>query len=284
MVSGRRRAQSHEELAAVAPQIWEALLKTMTQLEQGFGDMQDFEFTVQDGQLYLLQTRDGKRTPQAAARIALDLCDQGLIPRRIALERTRGLDARALAVRRLVSEAGRTVEPLARATSAAGGVVCGEIALDEARVRARKEAGASVLLVRRDAETRDLPALHLADGLLTQRGARTSHAAVVARQLGKVCLVGCDSLTIDEADRSLSIGGLALREGDPLTLDGNEGVLYAGAARMGGNRWRRIFSSASNACVMSHTDGHGGVFRQWRPVGDESAWLASGPGDVFFHF
>ncbi|ACO77998.1 pyruvate, phosphate dikinase [Azotobacter vinelandii CA] len=233
VVSGRRRAQSHEELAAVAPQIWEALLKTMTQLEQGFGDMQDFEFTVQDGQLYLLQTRDGKRTPQAAARIALDLCDQGLIPRRIALERTRGLDARALAVRRLVSEAGRTVEPLARATSAAGGVVCGEIALDEARVRARKEAGASVLLVRRDAETRDLPALHLADGLLTQRGARTSHAAVVARQLGKVCLVGCDSLTIDEADRSLSIGGLALREGDPLTLDGNEGVLYAGAARMG---------------------------------------------------
>lgn len=232
VVSGCHRAQGHDELAAVAPQVWEALLKTTAQLEQGFGDMQDFEFTVQDGQLYLLQTRDGKRMPQAAARIALDLYDQGLIPRRIALERTRGLDARALVLRTVAAEDGQPVEPLARAASAASGVVCGEIALAEAQVRARKEAGACVVLVRRDAETRDLSALHLADGLLTQRGARTSHAAVVARQLGKVCLVGCDSLAIDEANRAVSLGGRELREGDLLTLDGNEGVLYAGATRV----------------------------------------------------
>ncbi|MNN56326.1 Pyruvate, phosphate dikinase [compost metagenome] len=110
--------------------------------------------------------------------------------------------------------------------------MCGEIALDEAQVRARKAAGAQVVLVRRDAETADIAALDLADGLLTQRGARTSHAAVVARQLGKVCLVGCEGLVIDEHSRTLSIGSLALREGDTITLDGNQAVVYAGTTHV----------------------------------------------------
>lgn len=232
VVSGRRSARGHDELAAVAPQVWDALLRATTQLESGFGDMQDFEFTVQDGQLYLLQTRDGKRTPQAAARIALDLRDEGVITRETALERTRTLDAQALTLRVVATEDGQALTPLAQAASAASGVVCGEIALDEAEVRRRKAAGARVVLLRRDAETRDLAALHMADGLLTVHGARTSHAAVVARQLGKVCLVGCDSLRIDEASRTVAIGGQALKEGDLLTLDGNEGVLYAGATRV----------------------------------------------------
>ena len=232
VVSGRRSARGHAELAAVAPQAWDSLLRATAQLERTFGDMQDFEFTVQDGQLYLLQTRGGKCTPQAAVCIALDLCEQGLITPEVALERTRSLDAQALVLRVVVAEDGEALAPLARAASAASGVVCGEIALDEARVRERKAAGASVVLVRRDAETRDIAALDLADGLLTQRGARTSHAAVVARQLGKVCLVGCESLAINELGRVLSIGGLDLREGDLITLDGNEGVLYAGATRV----------------------------------------------------
>jgi pyruvate,orthophosphate dikinase len=231
VVSGRRSAPGHDELAAVAPGVWAALLRAAGQLERAFGDMQDFEFTVQDGQLYLLQTRGGKRTPQAAARIALDLCDDGVIPPAVALERTRGLDARALALRVIAAEGG-ALAPLARAGSAASGVACGEIALDEARVRERKAVGVSVVLVRRDAETSDLAALELADGLLTQRGARTSHAAVVARQLGKVCLVGCEGLAIDEAGRQLEVGGRVLREGEPITLDGNEGVLYAGTTRI----------------------------------------------------
>ncbi|RJG11018.1 pyruvate, phosphate dikinase [Pseudomonas cavernicola] len=232
VVSGRRSAQGHDELAAVAPRVWDSLQRVTAQLERAFGDMQEFEFTVQDGQLYLLQTRGGKRTPQATARIALDLCDQGLITQEVALERTRSLDAQALALSVVAAEDGQILAPLAHAASAASGVVCGEIALDEARVRERKAAGATVVLVRRDAETRDIAALDLADGLLTQRGARTSHAAVVARQLGKVCLVGCESLAINELGRVVSIGGLDLREGDPITLDGNEGVLYAGTTRV----------------------------------------------------
>lgn len=228
VVSGRRSAQGHGELAAAAPQVWAELVEATKRLEGHFQDMQDFEFTVQDGQLYLLQTRTGKRTPQAAARIALDLLDEGLIDRHTALERTQGLDARSLAVRVVIAGDGKHLEPIASASSASSGVACGEIALDEVRVRERKAAGCAVILVRRDAETRDISALDLADGLLTQRGARTSHAAVVARQLGKVCLVGCDALSVHEADATISIGDLAFREGDTITLDGNEGHVYAG--------------------------------------------------------
>ncbi len=232
VVSGRRSAHGHDELASVAPQVWDALLQATEQLETTFGDMQDFEFTVQNGELFLLQTRTGKRTPQAAARIALDLGEQGVIAPEVVLERTRDLDARALALRVVANTGGQPLTTLARAASAASGVVCGEIALDEAQVRARKAAGAQVVLVRRDAETADIAALDLADGLLTQRGARTSHAAVVARQLGKVCLVGCEGLVIDEHSRTLSIGSLALHEGDTITLDGNQAVVYAGTTHV----------------------------------------------------
>ncbi len=229
VVSGRRSAHGHGELASAAPQVWAELVEATKRLERHFRDMQDFEFTVQDGQLFLLQTRTGKRTPQAAARIALDLMDEGMIDRATALERTRGLDARTLAIRVVTAGDGNKLSPIASASSASSGVVCGEIALDEVRVRERKAAGCTVILVRRDAETRDISALDLADGLLTQRGARTSHAAVVARQLGKVCLVGCDTLSVHETDAAIAIGNLTFREGDTLTLDGNEGHIYAGA-------------------------------------------------------
>lgn len=232
VVSGRRSARGHEALAAVAPALWASLVQIAGQLEQAFGDMQDFEFTVQDGQLYLLQTRSGKRTPQAAARIALDLCDAGVIAPQVACERTRGLDAEALALKVIASDSGGPPTALARAPSAASGVACGEIALDEAEARRRRAAGAGVVLVRRDAETRDIAALDMADGLLTQRGARTSHAAVVARQMGKVCLVGCESLSIDETARTLVIAERSLHEGELITLDGNEGVVYAGRVRV----------------------------------------------------
>ena len=202
-------------------------------LEHAFLDMQDFEFTVQDGQLFMLQTRAGKRTPQARARIALDLLDAGVIDAATARERTAGLDRDALALARIVAPDGRAPVTLGMAATASTGIAIGEIALDEARAVARSAAGVAVLLVRRDAETRDIAALESAIGLLTQRGARTSHAAVVARQLGKVCLVGCATLGIDEATRTIRIGATTLHEGDLLTLDGNEGAIYAGAVQTG---------------------------------------------------
>ena len=232
VVSGRRSAHGHDELATVLPEVWHELCAAARQLEHAFGDMQDFEFTVQDGRLFMLQTRSGKRTSRAAGRIALDMLDEGLIGPALALERTAGLDRQALACPRVVAQGGTAPIPLGRAASASSGVAVGEVALDEARVLARREARVPVVLVRRDAQTSDIAALESATGLLTQRGARTSHAAVVARQLGKVCLVGCTELLIDETARTIQIGDTTLHEGEPITLDGNEGVFYAGAARV----------------------------------------------------
>ena len=231
VVSGRRNAHGHEELADVLPSVWRSLTDSAQQLEHAFADMQDFEFTVQDSELFILQTRVGKRTPQAAARIALDMLDQGLITADIALERTRGLDREVLGQTRIVAANGVPLVPLARAATASSGVAVGEIALDEARAVARHAAGVCIVLVRRDAETSDIAALESAVGLLTQRGARTSHAAVVARQLGKVCLVGCAELKIDDVARTVKVGETTLREGDIVTLDGNEGTVYVGTVQ-----------------------------------------------------
>jgi len=155
-----------------------------------------------------------------------------LIGPRLALERTAGLERESLALPCVVAQGATVLTPLGRAATASSGVAVGEVALDEARALARHEAGVPVVLVRRDAETSDIAALESATGLLTQRGARTSHAAVVARQLGKVCLVGCNELQIDEAARTIRTGDTTLHEGELITLDGNEGVFYAGAAQI----------------------------------------------------
>jgi pyruvate,orthophosphate dikinase len=232
VVSGRRSAFGHDELASVMPAVWQALGETAAKLEREFGDMQDFEFTVQDAHLYLLQTRNGKCSVQALARIALDLLDAGVISAAVARERTASLSLDDLVTTHTVSSEGKPLTPLSQAASASSGVAVGEIAFDETAARIRQAAGASAILVRRDAETADIAALELAAGLLTQRGARTSHAAVVARQLGKVCLVGCAEMQLDETGRTLRIGETTLREGDLLTLDGNDGTVYAGAVHI----------------------------------------------------
>ena len=205
----------------------------MLQLETHFLDMQDFEFTVQDAELFMLQTRTGKRTPMARARIALDLLAEGLIDTATARERLSDLTPKDLShwvPQSAQDENGKSapVQTLARAATASAGWVSGEIALDETRAKARHSEGIPVILVRHDAETSDIAALDVAQGLLTQRGARTSHAAVVARQLGKVCLVGCQTLAIDTTQRCITLGTQTLQEGDWLTLDGDSGQVYAG--------------------------------------------------------
>ena len=171
VVSGRRSANGHDESAAVLPEVWHATRRSCTAARARFGDMQDFEFTVQDGRLFMLQTRSGKRAPQAAVRIALDMLDEGLIGNRLALDARPGSSrvARASLHRR---DRRRRADPLGRAASASSGVAVGEIALDEKRAVARHEAGVAVILVRRDADTGDIRALESATGLLTQRGAR----------------------------------------------------------------------------------------------------------------
>ena len=230
VVSGRRNAHGHEALAAVAPEAWKKLEESTAILEKDFGDMQDFEFTVQEGTLYLLQTRSGKRTPIAAARIALDLLDEGTIDHATALARTEGLKNSDLQSVRLESNDDVSLDEahLATAMTACAGIVSGEILLNPDHAARAHAEGRKVILVRQDAETNDIAAIEGAEGLLTQRGARTSHAAVVARQLGKVCLVGCTSLKINASDNTIQFGEVQLREGDFLTLDGNSGEVYRG--------------------------------------------------------
>lgn len=227
VVSGRRTAQGQATLAHAMPSVWAALRDGAATLERAFGDMQDIEFTVQEGELYLLQTRNGKRSMRAAARIALDMLDERLISADVARERTASLDVESLVTVRLVSGDGRAMVPLAHAASGNVGVASGEIALDAARALERGAQG-PVVLVRRDADTADMSALQASVGLLARNGTRTAHAAVVARQMGKVCLVGCTDLVIDEAARTVKLGETTLNEGDRITLDGDTGSVFAG--------------------------------------------------------
>ena len=230
VVSGRRSVRSPDALATAAPQIWDELISSVKQLEQAFGDMQDFEFTVENGHLWLLQTRNGKRTTQAQARITLDLLHEGVITADEARQRTSTLNADNLAVEHIVAEGDNAAAvPISHAISAAHGIAIGEIALDEQRAHSRHAQGVPIILVRHDAETSDIVALEIAEGLLTARGARTSHAAVVARQLSKVCLVACDTLQIDLARRSVKFDDLELAEGDVISLDGHNGAIYQGS-------------------------------------------------------
>lgn len=230
VVSGRRNAHGHEALAGVAPEAWKKLEESTAILEKEFGDMQDFEFTVQKGLLYLLQTRSGKRTPIAAARIALDLLEEGAIDAATAVVRTEHLAIGELKSIRLESNDDAALDEayLGRAMTACAGIVSGEIVLNPDNAIQATARGRKVILVRQDAETNDIAAIENAEGLLTQRGARTSHAAVVARQLGKVCLVGCSALRINASEHSIQFGDALLREGDLITLDGNTGDIYRG--------------------------------------------------------
>lgn len=230
VVSGRRTGRGQTTLAYAMPSVWAALRDSAATLERAFGDMQDIEFTVQEGELYLLQTRNGKRSMRAVAHIALDMLDEGLITADVARERTASLDVERLVTVRLASEGGRAMVPLAQAASGNVGVASGEIALDTTRALERSAQG-PVVLVRRNADTADITALQASVGLLARNGTRTAHAAVVARQMGKVCLVGCTDLVIDEAARTVKIGATTLSEGEQITLDGDTGTVFAGEVR-----------------------------------------------------
>jgi pyruvate,orthophosphate dikinase len=230
VVAGRRRAMALPELKQRAPAAYRALIAARPLLEQEFGDMQDFEFTVEENQLYLLQTRTGKRTPLAAARIACDLVAEGLITQADALARVDTIEIDALETESLRPEAGDA--PIAHGTSASAGVAVGAVVFDPERVGALKHRGAPLILVRETAETGDIGALSEAAALVTAEGARTSHATVVARQLGKVCVVGCQGIMIDASGRKAKFGSETIEEGMIVSVDGARAEIYAGAVEM----------------------------------------------------
>ncbi len=226
VVAGRRTLTDGARLAGLLPRVYADLQAARAKLEATFGDVQDFEFTVQDGALWLLQTRAAKRTPWAALRTAVDLVNEGLIMPDEALRRLDGI-ALDKVVRTRLADA--TPEPLAQATVAGPGVASGAIALDVAAAERLAQAGHDAILVRPDTATADIAGMAHAAGILTAAGSRTAHAAVVARQLGKVCLIGCPTLSIDMTRRCCRFGEALLAEGDVISLDGNAGAIYPGA-------------------------------------------------------
>ncbi len=236
VVAGRLASHGENRLKRMLNSAWAQLEDAGRSLERLFGDAQDFEFTIQCGTLYLLQARSAKRTPWAALRIAVDQVDEGLITPSQALARLANIDLGSVERTRLADQA---IDPLARAQVAGMGVASGAIALDSEAAHRMAGAGTPVILVRRETETADIAGMMSAAGILTASGGRTSHAAVVARQLGKVCLVGCPDLEIDLRGRSCRIGKASMNEGDFLSIDGNDGGIYAGKLELVSERPER---------------------------------------------
>ena len=227
VVSGARSAALQAELADRLPEVYRDLLQTGTRIEEHFRDMQDIEFTVQEGRLFILQTRSGKRSPLASLRIAVELERDRLIPADEALKRLDGIDLDAIEVQSVRSDA----PPITHGVSASGGVATGAIALSADRA-VQESAKGSVILVREMAVPDDINGIAASTGILTAHGARTSHAAVVARQMGKVCVVNCTDLVIEQERHRCTIDGIAFHEGDVISIDGNSGAVYRGSVEI----------------------------------------------------
>ncbi|WP_157729572.1 pyruvate, phosphate dikinase [Tumebacillus algifaecis] len=227
VVSGMVTPHGIELLEERMPDVYAELVATVAHVEAHYQDMQEIEFTVQQGILFLLQTRDGKRTTEAAVKIAVDLVRAGLVDRRIALQRVESDAFQQLLHLRLDRTA--VAVPLASGIPVVHGAVVGAIALDSETALTKSRAGHSVLLVRRETDPNDYEAMTVASGILTAFGGSTSHAAVTARPLGVPCIVGCAAISIDLKRRTIQIGHHTFAEGELLTLDGESGCVYAGA-------------------------------------------------------
>ena len=226
IVSGRRNAADAERLGTALPSVFDELQRVAHLLEKQFRDMQEFEFTVQEGKLYILQTRTGKRTPWAALRIAVDQVEEALIGQDAALERLAEIDLSQIQRAKVVATGDS--HPLCRGVPAGMGVAVGELALDSNRAQEIAREGRNAILVRDRASTEDIAGIEAAAGVLTALGSRTSHAAVVARQLNKPCIVACPGLFLDMTRRRCSLVGRWLTEGEVLSLDGQSGDVFAG--------------------------------------------------------
>jgi pyruvate,orthophosphate dikinase len=211
-------------LAARLPEVAEELADGASRLEREFRDVQDIEFTVEDGRLFFLQTRSAKRTPRAALRILVDLVHEGLLDPATAAARAKEIDLDRVGIMRFADKA----PAIAGAISASPGVATGRVAFDTARTKELAASNEPVILVRRDTSTEDVAGFAVASGILTASGGRTAHAAVVARQLGKVCLVGCRELKIHANGSGGEIGGHEIKDGDWISLDGETGEVTLG--------------------------------------------------------
>jgi len=229
-INDENRAPAQDGLPTLAEEMpgpYRELVRIYRKLERHYRDMQDIEFTIEKGRLWMLQTRNGKRTPRAAVRIAVDMARERLIARDEALLRVDPGTLDQLLHPTLDPDAPRQV--LARGLPASPGAATGRIVLTADEAEARAKAGQKVVLVRVETSPEDVHGMHAAEGILTARGGMTSHAAVVARGMGKCCVVGCGELRVDRARGEVHLGHRTLRDGEPLTIDGTTGDVIAGA-------------------------------------------------------
>jgi pyruvate, orthophosphate dikinase len=226
VVAGIRTPQPLADMKERLPEAFDQLVDTMRRLEGHYRDMQDIEFTVEEGHLYLLQTRSGKRTAQAALRIAVDMVDEGLITREEAVAR---IDPKQLdqLLHPMIDPAAE-YSPAAKGLNASPGAATGKIVLDADAAEDRGRGGEDVILVRWETTPDDIHGLLEAKGVLTAQGGMTSHAAVVARGMGKPCVAGCEGLSIDLDKRTITLGDEKLSEGDVITIDGGSGEVIVG--------------------------------------------------------
>ena len=229
VVSGVRTPLSISELERAMPKVYENLREITRKMEKHYHDMQDFEFTIQDGKLYMLQTRNGKRTGLAAVRIAIDMVREGLITQEEAIHRVEPNQLYDFLVPRLV-EKGEKIEVLATGLPASPGAAVGQIVFtaEEAVKRHADGSYKVIILVRGETTPEDIAGMEVAAGILTSRGGMTSHAAVVTRGMGKCCVAGAGECTVDEGKKELRVKGHTYKQGDWLSLDGTTGRVIAG--------------------------------------------------------
>ena len=216
------------QMAEKFPEAFAQFENVCKTLEDHYRDMQDMEFTVENKKLFMLQTRNGKRTAQAALKIACDLVDEGMIDEKkaVAMIDPRNLDT--LLHPQFDAKALKAATPMAKALGASPGAACGQIVFTAEDAKAWNEAGKKVVLVRLETSPEDIEGMKASQGILTVRGGMTSHAAVVARGMGTCCVSGCGDIAMDEENKKFTLAGKTFVEGDEISLDGSTGNIYDG--------------------------------------------------------
>ena len=229
VVAGVRTPQSIDQLKDIMPEVYEQFANIATTLENHYHDMQDMEFTVENGMLFMLQTRNGKRTAAAALKIAVDLVDEGKIDRDEAVLRVEPKQLDALLHPQFDADALKKAKEIGSGLAASPGAACGKVVFSAEDAKAWAERGEKVVLVRLETSPEDIEGMASAEGILTVRGGMTSHAAVVARGMGTCCVSGCGDITMHEDEKYFELGGLTIKEGDYISIDGTTGKIYGEA-------------------------------------------------------
>ena len=226
VVAGIRTPQPISHLEEQNKALYDQFVAIANKLEKHYRDMQDMEFTIENGKLYMLQTRNGKRTAKAALKIAVDLVKEGMLSEKEALLKLEPKQLDALLHPQFDQDALKKAKPIGKALPASPGAASGIIAFTAERAIELHNEGKKVVLVRLETSPEDIEGMAASEGILTARGGRTSHAAVVARGMGTACVAGCQELIVDEEGKKFTLGGKVYKEGDPISIDGSTGFIY----------------------------------------------------------